>query len=75
MKMRNLVTLWLCMNLFPILPHGLFPGYRKPLHRSGHVTLDLCTSDGLKRETISKKNKALYKEATKVKWGDDFEGI
>jgi ribosomal protein RSM22 (predicted rRNA methylase) len=48
---------------------------RKPLHRSGHVTLDLCTSNGLKRETISKKNKALYKRATKVKWGDDFEII
>lgn len=48
---------------------------RKPLHRSGHVTLDLCTSDGLKRETISKKNKGLYKTAIKVKWGDDFEVI
>jgi ribosomal protein RSM22 (predicted rRNA methylase) len=55
---------------------GAFPRViRRPLHRSGHVTLDLCTSDGLKRETISKKNKALYKEATKIKWGDDFGSV
>ena len=43
---------------------------RKPILRSGHVTLDLCTPDGLKRQTISKKDKALYKQATKVVWGE-----
>jgi len=46
---------------------------RKPLSRSGHVTLDLCTTEGLKRQTISKRDKALYRAATKAVWGDDWE--
>jgi ribosomal protein RSM22 (predicted rRNA methylase) len=43
---------------------------RKPLHRSGHVTLDLCTADGLQRKTISRRDGEFYKEATKLSWGD-----
>lgn len=43
---------------------------RKPISRSGHVTLDLCTPGGLKRQTVSKKDKDLYKQATKVFWGE-----
>jgi ribosomal protein RSM22 (predicted rRNA methylase) len=45
---------------------------RKPLKRSGHMTLDLCTKEGLKRQTLSKRDKAYYKTATKVIWGDDW---
>jgi ribosomal protein RSM22 (predicted rRNA methylase) len=47
---------------------------RKPILRSGHVTLDLCTHNGLKRQTVSKKDKALYKQATKVVWGNSWKG-
>jgi ribosomal protein RSM22 (predicted rRNA methylase) len=45
---------------------------RKPLKRSGHVTLDLCTPEGLNRQTISKRDKAMYKAATHVAWGDEW---
>ncbi|MCE3231248.1 MAG: hypothetical protein K0R52_1176 [Alphaproteobacteria bacterium] len=46
---------------------------RKPLQRSGHVTLDLCAKAGLTRQTISKRDKGRYKAATKVGWGDSWE--
>lgn len=45
---------------------------RKPLQRSGHVTLDLCMENGLKRQTVSRRNKERYKAATKVVWGDSW---
>lgn len=48
---------------------------RKPLQRSGHVTLDLCASEGLKRQTISKRNKGHYKAATQAGWGDSWNNI
>tara|TARA_R110002095_G_scaffold129785_1_gene112536 strand:- start:1783 stop:2751 length:969 start_codon:yes stop_codon:yes gene_type:complete len=43
---------------------------KKPRKRPGHVIFDLCTENGLQQETLSKKDKALYKEAQKLKWGD-----
>lgn len=43
---------------------------RHPLKRSGHVCLSLCTGEGLKQETISKKRGEVYKQARKVEWGD-----
>ena len=46
---------------------------RKPLKRSGHVMLDLCTQEGLQRQTVSKRDKALYKDATHVAWGDSWK--
>jgi ribosomal protein RSM22 (predicted rRNA methylase) len=48
---------------------------RKPLQRSGHVLLDLCTSHGLRRQTISKRDKENYKAAIKLAWGDDYKDI
>lgn len=44
---------------------------KRPLKRSGHVILDLCATDGLYRQTVSKKDKD-YKRATKIVWGDSF---
>lgn len=41
-----------------------------PIKRSGHVLLDVCTKDGLTRETVSQKDKQCYKKAKKVAWGD-----
>lgn len=46
---------------------------RRPLSRSGHVILDLCTSDGLKRQTVSKRDKDGYKVAVRLAWGDGYE--
>ena len=45
---------------------------RKPLKRSGHVILDLCTKEGLKRQTVSKRDKSIYKAATHVAWGESW---
>jgi len=43
---------------------------RQPRKHSGHVDLALCTPEGLKRETISKKQGTRYKEARRAGWGD-----
>lgn len=43
---------------------------KKPLKRSGHIMLDLCTEEGERRLTFSKKDRGLYKLAQKKKWGD-----
>ena len=45
---------------------------RKPLKRSGHIVLDLCTAEGLKRQTLSKRDKESYKAVTHVAWGDSW---
>lgn len=39
---------------------------------SGHVNLTLCTDQGLKDITVSKKSGELYKRARKSEWGDAF---
>ncbi len=43
-----------------------------PLHRSGHTILSLCTPEGLRQLTISRRHKELYREAKKASWGDSF---
>jgi len=43
-----------------------------PEKRTGHVNLELCTVDGIEKRTVSKRNKDLYKQARKAKWGDLF---
>ncbi|MDP9195662.1 MAG: small ribosomal subunit Rsm22 family protein [Pseudomonadota bacterium] len=46
-----------------------------PLHRSGHVRLDLCTPEGqLKRETVSRRDKTLWSRVRKTDWGDEWPG-
>lgn len=45
---------------------------KKPIQASGHTILDLCEENGLKRVTISKKQKSLYKKVSKAQWGDGF---
>jgi ribosomal protein RSM22 (predicted rRNA methylase) len=52
------------------LPHGRV--IRHPGKHSGHVTLQLCTSEGLKNETVSKREGPMYKLARKVEWGDEW---
>ena len=46
---------------------------RRPRKASGMVMLDLCAEDGIKRQTITKKDKSLYKLAKKIEWGDTFK--
>lgn len=42
---------------------------RHPMKHSGHVNLTLCTPEGLKQVTISKRNGEAYKKAKKLEWG------
>jgi ribosomal protein RSM22 (predicted rRNA methylase) len=43
---------------------------RHPCKHSGHIEFELCTAEGLKRETLSKKHGDRYKEARKLEWGE-----
>ncbi|MCI3930324.1 small ribosomal subunit Rsm22 family protein [Streptomyces sp. AN091965] len=44
---------------------------RKPQIRKGQVLLDLCEAEGaLRRETVTKRHGALYREARDAAWGD-----
>jgi ribosomal protein RSM22 (predicted rRNA methylase) len=60
---------------YVVLARGLQPRpsarvIRRPDLHGGHVVLDLCTSDGLERRTVSKRDGAVYKQARKLGWGD-----
>ncbi|MFV2120793.1 small ribosomal subunit Rsm22 family protein, partial [Streptomyces sp. Act-28] len=44
---------------------------RRPQIRKGQVLLDLCTErEGLRRDTVTKRHGALYREARDAEWGD-----
>jgi ribosomal protein RSM22 (predicted rRNA methylase) len=43
---------------------------KAPLKHTGHLQLDLCTPHGIKRKTMSKRQKEGYKKARKLEWGD-----
>jgi ribosomal protein RSM22 (predicted rRNA methylase) len=45
---------------------------RRPEQNPGHVVFSLCTSDGLERRTVSRKQKDAYREARKRAWGDSL---
>ncbi|MEU3447829.1 small ribosomal subunit Rsm22 family protein [Streptomyces thermolilacinus] len=48
---------------------------RRPQIRKGQVLLDLCTeAGGLRRDTVTKRHGALYKEARDAEWGDPWDG-
>lgn len=42
---------------------------RHPKKHSGHISLTLCTPEGIKEEIISKRHKESYKWAKKAEWG------
>jgi ribosomal protein RSM22 (predicted rRNA methylase) len=46
---------------------------RHPVRNPGHTQLTLCTAEGLKRQTIGKSAKDLYRAAKKSDWGDAWE--
>ncbi len=45
---------------------------RHPQVRSGHVMLEVCTADGTKRLTLTKKDGERYKKARKASAGDEI---
>ncbi|MGK5594425.1 MAG: small ribosomal subunit Rsm22 family protein [Parachlamydiaceae bacterium] len=45
---------------------------RHPTKHTGHVNFTLCTAAGIQKKTLSKKDKAFYKDARKKGWGDDL---
>lgn len=46
---------------------------RHPEKHSGHIRLELCTPEGLKRETISRSQGERYKMAKKAQWGETLD--
>ena len=59
------------------LPHPRAPAriIRPPQVRTGHVLLDLCESEGIRRATVSKRDRDAYRQARKAIWGDAFEPV
>jgi ribosomal protein RSM22 (predicted rRNA methylase) len=47
---------------------------RHPQIRPGHVLLELCTTDGRRLETVSKRDGDRYRQARKIDWGSAFAG-
>jgi len=43
---------------------------RKPMRNAGHVHLDLCTAEGLRRVTVARSDGPSYKDARDADWGD-----
>ncbi len=49
---------------------------RHPLKKSGHVILDLCTSEAAaQRLVISRRDKESYRQARAAKWGGIWSGV
>lgn len=51
------------------------PIIKKPIKKSGHIILDLCIDEDsdfnkVERKIISKSSKGLYKDFSKLEWGD-----
>ncbi|MFL5624539.1 MAG: small ribosomal subunit Rsm22 family protein, partial [Ktedonobacteraceae bacterium] len=46
---------------------------RHPQIRPGHIHLELCTPDGLKSSTISRKDRAAFRIVRDMHWGSAFE--
>lgn len=46
---------------------------RKPQLRKGQVLLDLCTEEGLRRDTVTKRHGDRYKAGRDAEWGDAWE--
>ncbi len=46
---------------------------RKPIRGSGHIILDLCDENGLRRQVTSKKDGPQYHDARDAVWGDAWD--
>lgn len=45
---------------------------RSPAKHGGHVSLTLCTPEGIKNTTVSKRTPEAYRRARKAEWGSEF---
>ena len=45
---------------------------RRPERNPGHVVFSLCTTDGLQKRTITRRQKEAYRDARKRVWGDSL---
>jgi ribosomal protein RSM22 (predicted rRNA methylase) len=45
---------------------------RHPQVRSGMIQLELCTDAGLRQETVTRRQGDVYREARRVRWGDEW---
>lgn len=54
-------------------PRALSRVIRQPQIRSGHVYLDLCEPEGIRRAVVTRRDKELYRRARKTAWGDALE--
>jgi len=45
---------------------------RRPEQNPGHVVFSLCTSGGLEKRTIARRQKGAYRDARKRVWGDSL---
>ena len=48
---------------------------RHPYVAKGHVSFDLCSLNGINKVIVSRKDKELFKQARKAKWGDVLKNI
>ena len=46
---------------------------KRPIQASGHMIFDLCGDTGVKRETVSKRQKKQYALARHKRWGDEWD--
>ena len=46
---------------------------RPPQVRTGHVLLDLCEPEGIRRATVTRRDRDAYRRARKADWGGAFE--
>jgi ribosomal protein RSM22 (predicted rRNA methylase) len=46
---------------------------RHPQIRPGHIHLELCTPDGLKNSTVTRKDRVAFRQTRDIHWGNAFE--
>ncbi len=63
---------YVCATRLPVQPMG-GRVLRHPQVRKGHVMLSLCTAQGIKEATLSKKDGVAYQKAKDLNWGDATE--
>lgn len=47
---------------------------RRPWKHHRRVTLRLCGADGVRDEVVTRTNRVAYRQARKVRWGEDWAG-
>ncbi len=48
---------------------------RHPQIRPGHIHLELCTPEGLKNAVVTRKDKAAFRQARDLHWGDALHAV